>query len=590
MAREIGRVAGMRLFLALAGAGGGLSFYLLVDVFDRTVVEPRLHLFLSAFAAVFFGALLALAGPLRVVRAIVSALVLAAPAAGLLLWASARFADPAQLIHAPESMLAGFLLAALPLPYLIAAAGPEGWRHYPTLFSQSWSIVVRYAAAWLFVGVAWVVVTLSDALFGLVGLHVIHDLLEIDAVPFVFSGFILGLALAVINELSDYVSPFLVLRLLRLLLPVVTVVVAVFLLALPLRGLTDLFGQLSVATTLLMMAVAAATLISTALDESNSEAVRHPVMLVSVQALALMLPVLAGLAGWAMWLRVGQYGLTPARIAGVTGSGLVLVYGLLYAVSVLLRGRWMVRIRRGNTVMALAVIALAALWLTPLFNAEEISARNQLARYTSGEVGADRIDLASLQDRLGLAGAAALEQLRALSQTEGHDALRARLEQFDNAPLRPGQPLTAGDAERLRAQLRELLPLRPEDGAGLRDAVLAAAAPEDLRTWLTACRRPLPDGRPGCVLVAGDFLPDHPGSEALLFYRDATGFLRIDAFSPEGDGTAIGRPATTELTRLGTGGEPAAATLARLLDGRFTIGPAALNALRLEERQFLILP
>jgi hypothetical protein len=313
-------------------------------------------------------------------------------------------------------------------------------------------------------------------------------------------------------------------------------------------------------------------------------------MLASVEILALMLPLLAGLAGWATWLRVEQYGLTPARIGGLTGAGVVLVYGLLYAVSVLLRGRWMARIRRDNTVMALAVIALGVLWLTPLFNAERISARNQLARYTSGQVSAERIDLNSLRDRLGLAGADALARLKALAQQEGHDALRARLEQFAARPVNPDQPLTPADAEELRARLKALLPLRPEGAAGLRDLLLRSAASEDLQSWLAACRRPLPDGRPGCVLVQGDFLPDRPGPQAMLFYRDATGFLRLDAFSANGSGTTLSRPVTTELSPFGSGGAPAEAVLARLLDGNFTIGPPALNALRLGAREFLILP
>ena len=69
----------------------------------------------------------------------------------------------------------------------------------------------------------------------------------------------LVLALAVVTELSDYVSPFLILRLLRLMLPPVLLVLAVFLLALPLRGLSGLFGGLSAAATLLAMVAAGAT-------------------------------------------------------------------------------------------------------------------------------------------------------------------------------------------------------------------------------------------------------------------------------------------------------------------------------------------
>ena len=82
-------------------------------------------------------------------------------------------------------------------------------------------------------------------------MEIISDLLDIDGVPFVLTGLVLGLAIAVVNELSDYVSPYLILQLLRLLLPVLVVVMAVFIVALPFRGLSGLFGGLSAAATLM---------------------------------------------------------------------------------------------------------------------------------------------------------------------------------------------------------------------------------------------------------------------------------------------------------------------------------------------------
>ncbi len=109
------------------------------------------------------------------------------------------------------------------MPFLIAALGPVGnWRDYPELFNQSWNIVVRYVAAWLFMGLFWAVLLLSNELFGIIGLEILDDLLDIAPVPYVLSGLVLGLALAVVNELSEYVSPYLILRLLRLLLPLVS--------------------------------------------------------------------------------------------------------------------------------------------------------------------------------------------------------------------------------------------------------------------------------------------------------------------------------------------------------------------------------
>jgi hypothetical protein len=215
------------------------------------------------------------------------------------------------------------------------------------------------------VGVVWGLILLSGALFDLVGLTLIDDLLQIDVAPWLITGVVFGLALAVVNELSDFVSPFLILRLLRLLLPLVLVVLVVFLAALPLRGLTGLFGGLSSAGTLLAMVATAVTLISAAVDQADEDAVAGGLMAWATRALALILPLPAALATWALSLRVTQYGWTPERLFVAATAALAIAYGLSYAFSALRRS-WRADIRSVNVFNALAIIVLAALWQTPL--------------------------------------------------------------------------------------------------------------------------------------------------------------------------------------------------------------------------------
>ncbi|EEW23688.1 conserved hypothetical protein, partial [Rhodobacter ferrooxidans] len=301
------RDTGQRLVLAGLGAAAGGCLYLLSEVFARDLLSDRLALALTAFAAAYFLALLALTGPLRLMQANAAALGVAVPVAGLLTWASLRYAAMPDLFERPAPVLAAVLLGLLPLPFVIAANGP-GWRDYPALFSASWTIVVRFAAAWLFVGVVWALILLSDKVLGIVGVTVIQDLLKLDAVPWLICGTTLGLALAVVTEMADLVSPYLILRLLRLLLPAVLVVMLVFIAALPFRGLSGLFGELSAAGTLLAMALVAATLVTTAIDQSDAEASQGPAMRRAAQGLALILPLPSGLALYAVGLRVAQYG------------------------------------------------------------------------------------------------------------------------------------------------------------------------------------------------------------------------------------------------------------------------------------------
>ena len=578
---------GRGMFAAIGG-GAGLATWLLVEQLGAVIANERAYLFIVACAGVFFASLLAMIGPLRLRAALLRAAGLAVLVAGLLLWASFRFDGLEGYFRSPYPVLAALGLAVIAVQFLIAAGLPAGWRDYPTLFSQSWSIVVRYGAAWVFVGIVWALVMLSGALLELVGVDLIRRLLDMDAVPYLLTGLALGLALAVVEELSEYVSPFLVLRLLRLLLPAVVIVVAVFLLALPFRGLSQLFGGLSAAFIWLAMAVGAVTLVTTALDQRDGEAVTAPVMLWSARALSLMIPVLAWLGAWAVGLRVAQYGWTPDRLAAALAAVVVLGYGVLYALAVFWRGAWMRRVRDANIAMALVIMGLCALWLTPALNAERLSAQSQVARFVDGKTAAEGLDLWQMRDDLGRAGVAGLAQLRVLAVEPGQEALAVRLAALDRGDYEAVLP----DPEALAASLADLtavLPVRPVGNEGILDEIVKAAYPGEVAEWIASCALVTPAGKPGCVLVVGDFLLQRAGPEAILFRRYSSDYFGYDAFSLGADGV-MARPATSLI-----GGEPVleadADAMLELLDaGQFSVVPAEINALSVGGRQIMINP
>ena len=130
-----------RGLMALLGGSAGLCLYALFEIIDRGLVSDRLALGLAAFGSVFFFALLGMVGPLKLGRAALGALGVGAFVAGLLVMASLRFDTVSGLLSSPVPILAAALVATIPLPFFIAQSGPR-WRDYPTLFSQSWGIVV----------------------------------------------------------------------------------------------------------------------------------------------------------------------------------------------------------------------------------------------------------------------------------------------------------------------------------------------------------------------------------------------------------------------------------------------------------------
>lgn len=515
-----------RLVMALIGAAAGASLYALSELLDGGLLGERVTLALAVFTTAFFFGLLGMAGPLRTPRAALLAAGVGVLAAVLLSWAGLRFDRIDEFPSSPFPIAGVLVLMTLPLPFLIAGSGP-GWRDYPSLFSQAWGVFVRYSVAAMFVGVVWGVILLSDALFSVVGLTVIEDLLEVDIVPWLITGTVLGLALAVVQELSDVVSPFLVLRLLRLLVPVVLVVLIVFMAALPWQGLSGLFGGLSVAATLLAMTGAAATLITSAVDQDDTGAADAVFLRRATQGLALVLPVPAVLAAVAIWLRVDQHGWTPDRLFAATAAALALGYGGLYALAILRGAGWMDRIRGANIIMALALIGSCALWLTPLLNPEAISARSLVARVADGRTAPGSADLYTLSI-WGRAGAAARTDLTTMAARPGFEALGQAL--ADPNPPYGAQPVE--DLTPQRAALIAVLPIQPEGATATRDMLLQAAQSYDLEDWTRICSAPPLQGGASCLMVVADLMPREPGEEALMILLDvANGFVRFEGLA-----------------------------------------------------------
>ena len=560
--------------LALTGAGAGFALWTLDEMSARGDWSEKVHFGLAALVFTFFAAILALTGPMRLRRAAVAALPVALSVAGLLSIAAARFDRVADFQMTGLPFVAAFLLGFLPLPFVIAASG-RGWRDYPTLFVESWRMVVRAVAAWLFAGLVWGVVWLSDALLGIVGLGFIEGLMQAGPLAAMLTGAALGLGSAVVVEATETAAPDLVLRLLRFLALPVLGVTLLFLLALPIRGMSDLPGDLSAAAILLAIAGAAVVLVSALIDRSDAEAATGQILGRCAQALAVVMPLPVGLAIWALATRVGQHGWTPGRVFAVGVAVAMAGYGVLYLAAVLRGAGWMRRIRQANLVMAGGIMVLAALWLTPLINAEAISARSQLARYEAGLTAAGDLDVAALSG-WGKAGAAAVARLEALTQEPGHEDLALRLA----AAAAGGMPAMDEAPEALLEALRAVMPLQPAGAQAVRDLLLEGIPAVELQSWIDACAAHLPGGeRPGCVFVVADLWSDQPGEEALVLLREPQGFIRYEGLGlgPAG----VERRSVAALAGLLPDRAEGEALIAALQDAPPAIMPAPLNMVKI---------
>lgn len=570
-----------RLQFILIGLLGGFAYWAIPEYREALT---RLHLLapLWVLAGSFFFAALAMLAELGLRRAIGFAAGIAAVAAGLATLRAMSFDAGGDMLQTGHVIVALTVISTLPVPFALAfgLGGRAGLRDYRALFIASWNLIVRYLAAWLFVGVMVLALLLMAALLDLVGVHLLRDLLRQDLPQALIVGGTLGLGLSVVTEMADTVSPYLLLRLLRLLTPMLLVVVAVFVAAVPLRGLGALFGELSVASSLLATAFAAIALISVVVDQDDVEAAQGRVLTLSAQGLIGLLPVLAGLAIWALVLRIGQYGWTPERAAALALAAVVAGYALAYLLALATGRRWRAQVRRANVGMAVAVLGLAAVWLTPLISPEALAVRSQLARFAARQMTVQALPLWQMGHDWGRPGLAGVADLRA--QAAGNAALTVRLDRLASADGRWEfeRQDTFAAPERI-AQLRAAVRLLPA-GAELPEGLIEAVLQQTARTVASDCAT---GPQPGCVLALVDLSPQVAGPEAVFVDRRSAFFgLHIFARTPDG-----WRP--REQLQIGAGPLPKGSEMIdALLQGPLVTEPVELRALRLGDWRIVVQP
>lgn len=519
-------MAQQRTLMAFLGLLAGTSLYAIYRIAAEGLVSGHLALPGFVLAAVFSLTLLILVGAIDLPRAVLRAGVLGIVVAVLAGTAALRFDQAEALAGSPLAVLSILILTFLPQPFLLAAES-YSWRDYPSLFVAAWSIVMRLTVGAVFLACLWAVVYLGHVLLSRVGIDLLGQLVLLPLVPWAISGAALGLAMAMAEERSDIVSADLVLRLMRILVPVVLAVLVVFLVAIAAGGTWPLLSGFSLGAILLILAGLAISLVNAAVGQTDFDAAHNRLLVLATQALAALLWMPALLAAWSVWQRVLAHGWTPDRLLAATAAALGMGYGALFLLAVLRGAGWMERVRQSSIWMALALMLTSALWLSPLLDPEKISANSQVARYRAGQTPADALDLAAL-GRWGRSGQAAIETLRGLAP--GDPALARAL-----AETAGPVPVDAAELARLRTDLSHELAVRPATETAFRDRALSLATGPDLQAWKAACASALPLGETGCLLIVGDFLPARPGPEGLLILAGADGYDSYIGLRPEAE-------------------------------------------------------
>lgn len=262
----------------------------------------------------------------------------------------------------------------------------------------------------------WLVLLIWSKLFSAIGITFFDGLFfnNLFFAPMA-TGTVMAASIGFCKGLAGPVSVFrqLVTLAAGVMLPLHAIVSLLFLACLPLTGLAGLPHALSAATILLtmtlMMLVFSAVVDERVLSTSLWRRGMGRIVLIA----QFLTPLLAALAGWALWIRINEYGWTVERVYGVAIALIAFIGSLLLV--------WFQRrawsqgagSMKRYTALMLGLTALGCFLLhTPVVDPYRIEIKNQLARFKQGTAKANEMDIYSFST----AGRRGMQALQIVNQ------------------------------------------------------------------------------------------------------------------------------------------------------------------------------
>lgn len=406
----------------------------------------------------------------------------------------------------PRPVVIASAAAAAFIAYQLALAaqraGSVRRAPYESYFDEAWKDGVRLGLGVAFVAALWILLYLGSALFDLIGLKAIAELIRKAWFAWPATTTFFAIAAHITDTRAGLVkgARTLALTLLSWLMPLMTLIAAGFVTALLFTGLAPLWKTGHAGAILLAATAALIVLINATYQDGEREGFPPAVLKWAVRIAAALLTPLTLMAAYGVFLRIGQYGLTPERIYSLACLVVASAYAGGYLWATLSGGPWMQRLERVNVAAAYLVVAVVLTVFSPLVDPARLSVASQMARLERGAIKLDAFDFGFLRWRSGRWGKAALERLADGPQGPARERARALL-----AVKNRYEPPKIGAAER-RARI----------------APVGAALPESFLTqaWPVQGEPSRPCNKP-CVGMTLDV--DGDGKAEVVVFNDYSG-------------------------------------------------------------------
>jgi hypothetical protein len=443
-----GRAAGLtRLAIGLAQ---GILLFLLQRADESKAwpaTQPLLYAPLLICALMVPLIPLAALSAMRRMSLIVWSLVATVLTAILAVHAAWTGAEPARLGAGPLSPPIFIAAAALLFIAHHLVQPAEAVRRpvapYADYFDLAWTNAVRLVLSLAFTGAFWLLLFLAGALFKLIGVEAIQKLIGETAFAFPATGLMFAAAVHMAVQLTEARAGLVRgvrtvgLILLAWLSPLMVVIAAGFLATLPFTGLAPLWGTKAATALLLSAAAALVALINAAYQDGVEPP--HLVPRLAARIASLLLIPIVVLAAYALWLRIGQYGLTPDRVFAAAYLVVAAGFTVGYAVAALRPGAWMKTLEPTNLIMAAVSVLLLIALFTPIADPARLSVGSQVKRLETGKVAPEKFDFQFLRFEGGVYGRRRAGSPEGQTQRRDRQARAPKRRRPRRKPARPGQ-------------------------------------------------------------------------------------------------------------------------------------------------------
>ncbi len=286
---------------------------------------------------------------------------------------------------------------------------------YEVLFTYSWRNFLTLVLALILVLAFWLILMLWAQLFRVINIDFFYELFRMDWFLFPVLGFAHGLGIIIFRNLTNVIDSItrLLQGLIKLLLPLMVFVAAIFVLALPIVGFDGLWDT-GRGTSLLLWLLAAILFFVNAVYQDGRGLRPYPLLIHRVIYVGIcIMPLISVLSFYGLWLRVDQYGWTVSRCWGFVVWLVLTLFAIGYTQGIIRkRDTWPVELARVNTGMGLVVLVLMLAANSPLLDFRKISLASQVGRVEAEEITWRDFDFWYARNSLARPGYLKMEELK----------------------------------------------------------------------------------------------------------------------------------------------------------------------------------